>query len=118
MKKPLTLKILSLVTAIIGCLRVYSGVFAISKNWDYLSQTNQMPYIIIANFLVGLLVILAGLFSFYGKSSGRMILIAGIAISLIINFVNFRKIDNVALLTLIAILYFVIPDIQKYFSQK
>ena len=118
MEKPMALKILSIVTALVGCLRVYSGVATLSKNWDYLSQSGQIPYIIIANFLVGLFVILAGIFSFYGKSAGRFILITGIAACLAVNLIYYKKTGNVALLLFIAMLYFVIPDIQKYFSKK
>ncbi len=118
MEKPMTLKILSIITTFVGCLRVYSGISILSKKWDYLSQSGQIPYIIIINFLVGLLVIWAGVFSFYGKSAGRLILVAGIAICLAVNLLYFKRPGNIALLTLIAMFYFVIPDIQKYFSRK
>ena len=118
MEKPLTLKILSIITVFLGCMRVFAGISTLSENWDYLSQSGQMPYIIIENFLVGLFVILSGVFLFSGKSSGRLILIIGIIISLIINFIYFGKISRLALLTLVAISYFVIPDIQKFFSGK
>lgn len=118
MEKPLTLRILSMATAVVGCLRVYAGVSTLSKNWDYLSQTGQMTYIIIENFFIGLLIILSGIFLFYGKSAGRLMLILGIFISLVINYINFGRIADVALLTFITILYFVIPDIQRYFSKK
>ena len=36
MEKPMTLKILSIITAIVGCLRVYAGISGLSKNRDYL----------------------------------------------------------------------------------
>ena len=118
MEKPMTLKILSIITAIVGCLRVYAGISGLSKNWDYLSQSNQIPYLIIANFLVGLFIIWAGIFSFYGKNAGRFILIAGIIVCLAVNLIYYRKPGNIALPTLLAMFYFVIPDIQKYFSKK
>ena len=118
MEKPMTLKILSIITTLLGCLRVYAGISILSEKWDFLSQTGQIPYIIIDNFLVGLFVILSGTFLFYGKSAGRFILIAGIVVSLAINFINYGRPGKVALLTLVAMLYFVLPDIQKYFSKN
>ena len=51
MEKPMTLKILSIITTFVGCLRVYSGISILSKKWDYLSQSGQIPYIIVINFL-------------------------------------------------------------------
>lgn len=111
MEKPLTLKIIGIVTVIIAVIELLVLFYG-------MTELGKMLWMkLLMEFICGMLMLISGIELLKGKKKGRLFLILT-AVSSIITYVMFYQISNYLLispLVLLFLLYF-LPSVKNYFN--
>ncbi len=114
MKKPLALKVLSIIILILSGFRLLAGISYII----IVSEIgNDILYaILVENFVCGILMLIAGIKLLKGKKSGRVLFIVATILAPLAYMLFIRKLSRGWLMGLIIILLlYLYPTVKEYF---